>query len=77
MPKNDRLVALRGNRSQSEVARALQIDRSTYAHIENGTRRASLSLAFKIARYYGVAIEDIFSPSDVVKDHCDVSAQTA
>lgn len=62
MPKNERLIALRGARTQSEVAQALKIDRSTYTHIENGTRRASLSLAFKIARYYGVAIEDIFRP---------------
>lgn len=67
--KNRRLVELRGHRTQTDVAKALNIDRSTYAHIENGTRRPSLVMAMKIARYYGVPVEELFSHLDVVADH--------
>lgn len=67
--RNRRLIELRGNRTQTDVAKDLNIDRSTYAHIENGTRRPSLRLAMKIARYYGVPVEELFTPSDVVSDH--------
>lgn len=67
--RNRRLAELRGDRTQADVAKALHIDRSTYAHIENGTRRPSLVLAIKIARYYGVPVEELFSPLDVITDH--------
>jgi putative transcriptional regulator len=55
-----KLKALRGTRSQSEVAKELGITRQMLSAIEAGERTPSLELANKIATFYGVAIEDIF-----------------
>jgi len=55
-----KLKALRGTRSQREVARELGITRQMLSAIETGERTPSLELANKIAAFYGVPIEDIF-----------------
>ncbi len=46
--------------SQEELALAVGVTRQTITSIEVGKYIASLPLAFKIARYFGLAIEDIF-----------------
>ena len=45
---------------QEELARALEVSRQTIGSLENGRYNPSILLAFKIARYFGMAIEDIF-----------------
>lgn len=46
--------------SQEELALAVGVTRQTITSIEVGKYIASLPLAFKIARYFGLNIEDIF-----------------
>ena len=46
--------------TQDELARAVGVTRQTIISLENGRYNASLQLAHKIAKYFGVAIEEIF-----------------
>jgi putative transcriptional regulator len=48
--------------SQSDLAEKLGVSRQTVNAIENGRYDPSLPLAFKLARLFRVAIEDIFVP---------------
>ncbi|HIS91953.1 MAG TPA: helix-turn-helix transcriptional regulator [Candidatus Alectryocaccomicrobium excrementavium] len=45
---------------QEELAAALEVSRQTIGSLENGRYNPSIVLAFKIARYFGMRIEDIF-----------------
>lgn len=45
---------------QEELAAAVQVTRQTIISIESGKYNASLALAFKLARYFGVTIEELF-----------------
>lgn len=58
----NRLEELRKARGirQEELAAALEVSRQTIGSLENGRYNPSILLAFKIARYFGRTIEDIF-----------------
>ncbi len=58
----NRIAALRRERrlSQAELAEAVSVTRQTIISLENGRYNASLLLAHKIAKYFGLAIEDVF-----------------
>lgn len=58
----NRVEALRKERglSQEAFARALQVSRQTVSSIENGKYNPSLELAFAIADFFGLTIEEIF-----------------
>ena len=45
---------------QEELAAALEVSRQTISSLESGRYNPSITLAFKIARYFGMAIEEIF-----------------
>jgi putative transcriptional regulator len=45
---------------QEELAEALEVSRQTIGSLENGRYNPSIILAFKIARYFNLAIEEIF-----------------
>ena len=45
---------------QEELAEALEVSRQTISSLENGRYNPSILLAFKVARYFGVSIEEIF-----------------
>lgn len=49
-----------GKVTQEELAMALGVTRQTIISLENGKYNASLQLAFKIARFFGKSIEEIF-----------------
>jgi len=51
--------------SQEELAEAVGTTRQTITSIEVGKYTASLPLAYKIARYFGMSIEDVFDFSEV------------
>ena len=53
------------NLSQEELARAVGVTRQTITSIECGKYTASLVLAYKIARYFGLSIEDVFDFTDM------------
>ncbi len=48
------------NLSQSQLADILEVSRQTISSLENGRYNPSILLAFKIARYFGKSIEEIF-----------------
>ena len=45
---------------QEALAEALEVSRQTIGSLENGRYNPSILLAFKIARYFDMRIEDIF-----------------
>lgn len=50
--------------TQEDLANELKVTRQTIISIEKQKYDPSLSLAFKIARYFNVKIEDIFSDDE-------------
>ena len=46
--------------TQEQLAAALNVSRQTIGSLENGRYNPSIILAFKIARYFNLSIEDIF-----------------
>lgn len=58
----NRLEELRTQRGirQDELASALRVSRQTISSLENGRYNPSIQLAFKLARYFGLTVEDIF-----------------
>lgn len=59
---DNRIAQLRRERglSQAELAQAVEVTRQTIISLEGGRYNASLALAHKLARYFGMTIEDIF-----------------
>ena len=53
------------NLSQEELALAVGTTRQTITSIEVEKYTASLALAYKIAHYFGLPIEEVFDFSDV------------
>lgn len=51
--------------SQEELALAVGVSRQTITSLETGKYTASLMLAYKIARYFGLSIEDVFDFTDL------------
>ena len=51
--------------SQEELAMAVGVTRQTITSIEVGKYTASLVLAYKIAKYFGKSIEEVFDFSEV------------
>lgn len=58
----NRLEEIRKERGikQEELAAALEVFRQTIGSLENGRYNPSITLAFKLARYFDMSIEDIF-----------------
>lgn len=50
--------------SQEELAEAVGATRQTITSIETGKYIASLPLAYRIAHYFGLMIEDVFDFSE-------------
>ena len=53
---------------QEDLAQALGVSRQTVISLEKGKYNPSLALAFKLARYFNLSIEDIFDDSDDFPD---------
>jgi putative transcriptional regulator len=62
----NRLKVLRAERdwTQADLARELAVSRQTVNAIETGKFDPSLPLAFRIARLFGMPIEEIFRPEE-------------
>ena len=58
----NRLEELRKARgiTQEELAALLEVSRQTISSLEKGRYNPSILLPFKISRYFGQSIEDIF-----------------
>ena len=48
------------NIRQEDFARALGVSRQTISSLETGRYNPSIMLAWKIARYFGMTIEEVF-----------------
>ena len=53
---------------QEDLAQALGVSRQTIISLEKGKYNPSLALAFKLAQYFNLSIEDIFDDSDDCPD---------
>lgn len=62
MPLKNRLKEYRAKSgvNQSDMGRLVGVSRQTISMIERGDYSPSVTLALKIARYFGVRVEDIF-----------------
>ena len=62
VPLTNKIAQLRKERriSQAELADAVDVTRQTIISLENGRYNASLLLAHRIAKYFGLTIEDVF-----------------
>lgn len=58
----NRLEEIRKQRgiTQEELAEILEVSRQTIGSLENGRYNPSILLAFRIARYFNLTIEEIF-----------------
>ena len=58
----NRLEELRREKGikQEELAAAMEVSRQTIGSLENGRYNPSLILAFKLAQYFGLSIEEKF-----------------
>lgn len=50
--------------SQADLARAIGVSRKTISTVEVGRFVPSTVIALKIARHFGVSVEDVFQLSD-------------
>lgn len=58
----------KGKYSQEELALAVGVTRQTITSIEVGKYTASLPLAFKIAHFFGLTIEEVFDFSEYAEE---------
>ena len=59
---NNRIEEIRKEKSirQEELAKALGVSRQTISSLETGRYNPSIFLAYKIAKYFGMTIEEVF-----------------
>ncbi len=55
-----RLVALRGDKSQKEVAAAVRVSRSALAMYERGERVPRDEIKKRLSDYYNVSVQQLF-----------------
>jgi putative transcriptional regulator len=58
----NRIEAIRKERGilQEDMAKAMGVSRQTISSLENGRYNPSIMLAYKIAKYFGMSIEEVF-----------------
>ena len=58
----NRIESIRKERGilQEEFAKAMGVSRQTISSLENGRYNPSIMLAYKIAKYFGLTIEEVF-----------------
>lgn len=56
----NKLKMLRGDRTQEELAEAIGVTKSAWAMYERGERTPRDEVKVKIAKYFGMTVEDLF-----------------
>ena len=58
----NRIESIRRERGilQTDLAKAMGVSRQTISSLENGRYNPSIMLAYKISRYFGMTIEEVF-----------------
>jgi putative transcriptional regulator len=67
----NRIRALRfahGEMTQAELAERIGVTRQTVIAIEQGRYSPSLEMAFRIAKVFGVPLDDVFQYPDLPKE---------
>jgi putative transcriptional regulator len=62
MKNKVKILRQKSELTQQQLADELSVSRQTINSIETEKYEPSLQLAFSLAKYFGVKIEDIFSP---------------
>ena len=59
---NNKIEQIRKERGirQDEFAKLMGVSRQTISSLENGRYNPSIYLAYKIAKYFGMTIEEVF-----------------
>ena len=59
---NNRIEEIRKERGirQEDFAKSMGVSRQTISSLENGRYNPSITLAYKIAKYFGMTIEEVF-----------------
>ena len=76
MTTAEKLISLRGERTQAEVAEALEISVSALSNYEQGIRVPRDSIKKKIADYYKRTVDYIFF-TDIDHESCTVAPEEA
>ena len=65
----NRIEQIRKDRGirQEEFAKAMGVSRQTISSLENGRYNPSILLAYKIAKYFDMTIEDVFVFEEVAE----------
>ena len=61
-----KLVKLRGDKPQREIAEAVGIARSTYQMYESGKRVPSDSVKIRLSEYFGVSVQELFFSTEEI-----------
>ena len=56
----EKLIAMRGEKTQAEVEKSIGISKSSLAMYETGQRVPRDEIKLALANYYGATIQDIF-----------------
>jgi Predicted transcriptional regulators len=64
---SEKLILLRGKKTQKQVAAAIGIAQSTYAMYELGNRTPNDNIKIRIANYYKKSVQFIFFDNEVAK----------
>ena len=58
----NRIEEIRKDRNirQEELAKVLGVSRQTISSLENGRYNPSITLAYKIAKFFGMTMEEVF-----------------
>lgn len=57
---SEKLIALRGERTQTEIAEAIGVARSTYSMYESGQRIPRDEVKIRLAELYDVTVQELF-----------------
>lgn len=63
-----RLIELRGEKTQFEVAKEVGISLSALAMYETGNRTPRDEIKIKLAKYYGITVESLFFSPDMSRN---------
>jgi len=63
-----RLIELRGEKTQFEVAKEVGVSLSALAMYETGNRTPRDEIKIKLAKYYGITVESLFFSPDMSRN---------
>lgn len=63
-----RLIELRGEKTQFEVAKEVGVSLSALAMYETGNRTPRDEIKIKLAKYYGITVESFFFSPDMSRN---------